>query len=255
MGGVLCVEGVNLEFCEYGERSEKSPTLVMLHEGLGSVAMWKSFPQQLQEKTGLHLFVYSRQSYGQSDPLPQARKPDYMLAEAEVLNKALKTSDISQAILLGHSDGASIALLSAAHSRSFYISGLILMAPHVFCENISIESIQVAKQNFENGELRAGLEPYHKDVDNAFWRWNDIWLDEQFREWNIENCLDQISIPVLCIQGMNDEYGSEAQLEAISAACSGSVTIRLMENCRHAPHRDQNQATLETIGEFISTLH
>ena len=229
-----------------------SPALVLLHEGLGSIAMWKTFPEQLHEATGLNAFSYSRQAYGKSGAAVLPRGADYMHREAlDVLPKVLEAANIKIPLLLGHSDGASIALIYTGAARLPHSPALILMAPHVFNEALSVKSIQAAKLAYEQSDLRERLGAYHDDVDNAFWGWNDIWLHEDFRDWNIEEYLPGISVPVLHIQGENDEYGTEAQALAIQAQCAGPVEITMLGNCGHSPVRDQALATLKVINGFI----
>ncbi len=250
--GFIVIDDVHLEYHRIGNNTRNSPTLVFLHEGLGSVSMWKNFPEQLSKNTGLNAFLYSRQSYGKSSVLPLPRDTHYMHGEAsEVLPKVLEAADITNPIFVGHSDGASIAIIHAGSAWLPQSAALVLMAPHVFTEDLSVLSIRAAKQAYEHSDLRERLRPYHDDVDNAFWRWNDIWLDDDFKNWNIEECLPAISVPVLHIQGKNDEYGTEAQIDAIQSQCAGPVDILMLDNCGHSPFRDQTQATLEGISSFI----
>jgi len=250
--GFLDINDVRLEYNRLGNNPADSPTLVFLHEGLGSVALWKDFPEKLVEVTGLNAFVYSRQSYGKSSPLASARKADYMHRESlEILPGVLRAAGINNPLLIGHSDGASIALIYAGSDQQPRPIALILMAAHVFNEQLSVDSIALARQAYQDGDLRKRLAAYHDDVDNAFWRWNDIWLDDEFRDWNIESCLGNIAIPVLHIQGEDDEYGTQAQALAIQKQSTGPVEILMLSDCRHAPFRDQTQATLKRISEFI----
>jgi pimeloyl-ACP methyl ester carboxylesterase len=250
--GFLIIDDLQFEYRRIGNNKTDSPTLVFLHEGLGSVSMWKDFPEQLAEATGLDAFIYSRQSYGKSSPLPVSRKSDYMHDEAlDILPKVLDQANIKNAILVGHSDGASIALLFAGSNIPPVPCALVLMAPHVFNEDLSIKSIALAKQAFENSDLRERLGVYHNDVDNAFWRWNDIWLHSDFKDWNIENCLRSITAPMLVIQGEDDEYGTDAQIHAIQEKCGGTVETLILSDCKHAPFRDQNEATTSGISYFI----
>lgn len=250
--GFLEIDGARLEYCHIGEHDSTSPTLVFLHEGLGSVAMWKDFPAQLAKASGLNAFIYSRQSYGKSSVLPLAREVNYSYSEAvDVLPKVLAAANIVNPLFIGHSDGASIALIYAGALELPKTLGLILMAPHVFNEDISIAGIEAAKLAYEQGNLRARLSAYHDDVDNAFWRWNDIWLHDDFQFWNIEEFLKNISVPVLHIQGENDEYGTKAQTQAIQGQCAGKVEVLMLAECGHSPFRDQTQATLDAICSFI----
>ncbi len=250
--GFIVIDDIRLEYHRIGNNSRHSPTLVFLHEGLGSVSMWKNFPEQLAEKTGLNAFSYSRQSYGKSSLLPLPRQVNYMHDEAcKILPSVLELADISHPIFIGHSDGASIAIIYAGSARLPQPVALVLMAPHVFNEDLSRASIRIAKQAFKKKNLRERLKVYHNDVDNAFWRWNDIWLHDDFINWNIEEYLPAISTPVLHIQGKNDEYGTAAQIEAIRIQCAGPVEVLMLDNCGHSPFRDRTQATLDGISTFI----
>jgi pimeloyl-ACP methyl ester carboxylesterase len=249
---LLDIDGVRLEYRWSGELGAR-PTIVLLHEGLGSVAMWKDFPDRLAERTGARVFAYSRQGYGQSDPMPADREPDYMHREAEVvLPKVLAAAGIERPILLGHSDGASIALIHAA-AHPGRVAGLVLEAPHVFVEPLTVASIAEAKTVYETTELSRRLGRYHRDAGHTFWGWNRIWLDPRFREWNIEAGLTAIDCPVLMLQGLDDEYGTRAQLDAIAARIPRSG-IRMLEQCGHSPHRDQSEAVLGAVRGFVDAL-
>ena len=250
--GFVRVRGRQLEYQLIPAHQINRPTLVLLHEGLGSVAMWRDFPARLAAATGCRTLVYSRYGYGQSDVLEEAFTPDFMHREArEALAQLLAALKIENPLLVGHSDGGSIALLYAG--GGFSASGLVLMAPHCFVEDISIRSIEAAKVAFETTDLPARLARYHRDVSRTFHGWNDIWLDPAFRTWNIEDCLPRIRCPILAIQGMDDEYGTLAQIEAIQrqATASPGVEVLKLADCRHSPHRDQTAAVIEAIGRFV----
>src|SRR5262249_53625904 len=190
--------------------SADAPTLVMLHEGLGSLSMWRDFPRRLAERTGARILAYSRHGYGQSAGLAAPRAVSYMHAEAlSVLPQLLHQLGIERPILFGHSDGGSIALI---HASRYPVAGVIALAPHVFVEELSVRSIAATKTAFQSTHLRERLARYHADVDGAFWGWNDIWLHPDFRTWNIEAFLPDIQCPVLVIQGQDDEYGTQEQL-------------------------------------------
>ncbi len=254
--GFIDLDNIRLEYRYIDKQSDGLPTLVFLHEGLGSVSMWKDFPEKLADITGLNGFVYSRQSYGKSSLLEEARDANYLHHEAlEVLPRVLEKAKISKPVLVGHSDGASIALIYAAASHLSSPKALILMAAHVFNETLSVQSIRLAKQAYEQGNLGERLGAYHENVDNAFWRWNDIWLHEDFKQWNIEDSLPAISSPILHVQGRDDEYGSEAQALAIQKHCKGPVEIAMLNNCGHSPHRDQLVTTLTTMNTFIERIN
>ncbi len=228
--------------------------LVFLHEGLGSVALWKDFPGKGVQATGCPAIVYSRYGYGKSDRLAEARGVDYMHREAlEVLPELLDALSIRNPILIGHSDGASIALVHAG-TGSRPVRGLVLLAPHVFVEDITVESIAAAKVAFENTDLPAKLARYHDDAESTFRAWNDIWLHPDFRRWNIEEYLPGVTCPALLIQGEDDQYGTVAQVKAIARQVSGPVETLILPNCAHSPHVDQKEATLEKIAHFVARL-
>lgn len=230
-----------------------APVLVFLHEGLGSLAMWKDFPARAAAATGCRALVYSRYGYGKSDRLQQARQVDYMHDEAlNALPEVLHHLDIHNPVLVGHSDGASIALIHAGAAQ-WPVRALVLLAPHVFVEDLTVSSIDAAKTAYRTTDLPIKLGRYHDDVDNAFWGWNDIWLDPEFRHWNIESFLPRIDCPVLAIQGKDDEYGTMAQLECIARSIE-DVTLIKLANCHHSPHRDQPAAVIEAIRRFIDRL-
>jgi pimeloyl-ACP methyl ester carboxylesterase len=247
--------------------------LVFLHEGLGSVAMWRDWPLQLCRATDREGWVYSRRGYGQSDAVPRVRSasaqqngrrtgrllPDYLHEEAwTVLPALLKTLKIDKPVLVGHSDGGSIALL---HASRFPVSACIVMAPHVVVEDISIQSIQLARTAFETGDLRQRLARFHADVDCAFWQWNDVWLSDAFRSFDIrEDCAD-ITAPLLAMQGIDDAYGTMRQIDEIQGfrdrnfptSYIDSVLYKL-DQCGHSPHRDQPELTTRLIAEFLAKI-
>jgi pimeloyl-ACP methyl ester carboxylesterase len=247
------VDGRRLEAVKIEARQPKLPTLVMLHEGLGSVTHWKDFPFRLAEKTGAGIFVYSRYGHGASDALQEPRSVSFMHREAQVvLPEILQRAEIERPLLLGHSDGASIAIIYAGTFPDSP-AGLILEAPHLFVEDISIASITQARETYKTTDLPQRLASYHANVDSMFWGWNNIWLDPNFRDWNIESFLDSIRCPVLVLQGAQDEYGTLRQVDAIKTRIPSACTV-ILDNCRHAPHRDQPQATLAAISEFVCAL-
>ena len=230
-----------------------APTLVFLHEGLGSVAMWRDFPQKAAAATGCAAVVYSRCGHGQSEGLRGPRTVDYMHVEAlEVLPELLERLVVKEPVLVGHSDGGSIALIYAAMRDS--VKGLVVMAPHVFVEDISVRSIAEAKTDFEGTDLAQKLGRYHADAAKTFRGWNDIWLHPDFRSWNIEEVLPRIHCPVLAIQGFDDEYGTMAQLEAIARQTGGPIELLRLADCRHSPHRDQPGVVIEAMAGFIARL-
>ncbi|MGA1598367.1 MAG: alpha/beta fold hydrolase [bacterium] len=248
----LSVRGVRLEGRCWGPAPEEALTLVLLHEGLGSVGLWKAFPQQLAERSGCGVFAYSRAGYGRSDPVALPRPLDYMTREAdETLGFVLDQVGSSRVILLGHSDGASIASLYAGRHPDARVLGVVLMAPHFFTEPGGLASIAEARTVYQTTDLPQKLARYHADPDNAFWGWNQAWLDPGFRSWNIEFCLKELSVPVLAIQGQDDQYGTSAQVEVLKEHLNGSAEVHLLEDCRHSPHFEQPERTLNLIAQFV----
>jgi len=249
----ITVRGHNLEYQRYPGREPNAPTIVLLHEGLGSVSMWRDFPKRVADATGSPVVVYSRYGYGKSDVLQAPFTVRYMHEEAlEALPEFLDRLEIEAPVLLGHSDGGSIALIHAgAFGRA---QALILESPHVFVEDISVKSIAEAKVIFETTDLAKKLARYHADTQKTFRGWNDIWLHPDFRGWNIEEYLPRIECPVLAIQGRNDEYGTMAQIETIARQVKGPVELLKLEHCGHSPHRDQPAAVLEAVWEFVAAL-
>jgi len=234
-------------------QSGKDCTLVMLHGGLGSIGIWKDLPQRLAQNTGCGVLAYDRYGNGRSQPLEEKRPVAFMHHEGEiVLPELLEKLGIEKPILIGHSDGGSIAIVYAGKFPD-RVRGLILLAPHVFVEEISLQGALNAKAEYETGDLRQKLAKYHTDVDATFWGWNDIWLDLQFRSWNLESYLPQIRCPVLMIQGEQDEYGTVAQLDAIRARVPRSEVLQL-PGCGHSPDRDAPEIVLARMIAFITAL-
>jgi pimeloyl-ACP methyl ester carboxylesterase len=248
----VIVQSRELEYVSMPPPSAERPTLVFLHEGLGSIGQWRDFPQRLAQLTDCGALAYSRYGYGNSEVLAEARKVHYMHVEAqEVLPELLDKLHISDPILVGHSDGGSIALIYAG--SGYGARGLILEAPHIFVEDVSIRGIAAAKQVFETTDLPQRLGRYHRDAAKTFWGWNDIWLAPAFRAWNIEEFLPRIGCPILAIQGEDDEYGSMAQIETIAQAARRCELLKL-ENCDHTPHRDQSAAVLAAMSAFVHSV-
>ncbi|CAN5756779.1 alpha/beta hydrolase [soil metagenome] len=247
--------GAELEGATFGPAPREATTIVLLHEGLGSVDLWQDFPQRLVAATGLGVFAYSRQGYGKSDPARLPRPLDYMEREAiEVLPEVLSTLDPRHVILLGHSDGASIAALYLGARQDRRVRGLILMAPHFFTENMGLKAIAEARAAYGSADLRQRLAKYHADVDNAFRGWNDAWLDADFADWNIEEAIDYIRVPVLAIQGRDDQYGTLAQITALQSRLYAPFEAVILANCRHAPFLDKPAETLHAIAGFAARL-
>ena len=253
----LEVDGYSLEARCLGPAPDDSSTIVLLHEGLGCVAMWREFPELLQQVTGLGVFAYSRRGYGGSDPWPLPWPLDYMTIEAkEILPKILDQMGIKGAWLVGHSDGASIAAIYAGlYSEDQRLKGLGLIAPHFFTEEMGQKSIAQAKVAYETSSLREKLTSYHRHVDNAFYGWNNSWLDPEFEEnWNIEAYLPAIKVPVLAIQGKQDQYGTIKQTDALEKGLGSRLHRIMLDDCRHSPHIDQTRKTIDLITNFIKSL-
>ena len=242
------VAGVELE-CE--ELAGAEPALVFLHEGLGSVALWRDFPARLAEATGRRALIYSRAGHGRSDVPAVPRTPRFMHEEAlDVLPALLQVAGIENPVLVGHSDGGSIALI---HASAHPVSGLVLLAPHVFVEELSVASIAEARDTYETTDLQERMGRYHRDADATFRLWNDIWLAPEFRSWNIEDVLAYVTAPTLLIQGEHDQYGTLAQIDTISRGVAGPVS-RAVLDCRHAPHLEAPEDTLAAASAFIGGL-
>jgi len=252
----LNVDGVYLEYRWIGQQLAGQPVLVFLHEGLGCVDLWRDFPDKLSCDTGLPAFVYSRKGYGNSDPQEQPRSLDFMHIEGlNVLPMVLDEAEIESAILIGHSDGASIAIIHTGNSDDDRIKGLILEAPHLFVEQKTITGIRQIKTVYEQGNLRERLKRYHgENVDNAFRGWVEAWLDPAFESCNIEEYVPLISVPTMAVQGCADEYGTDAHIKALKTLLPGSVEIIELRDCGHSPHIDKAQDTLEAMTNFIMRI-
>lgn len=245
-----------IEHAWVGSQSGDAPLMVFLHEGLGSVAMWRDWPHRLCSAAGARGLVYSRPGYGRSTPrLAQERwGSDFMHRQAlEVLPALFDTLGIDAAQarpwLFGHSDGGSIALIHAAHFPEC-VGGLVVAAPHVFVEDVAIASIERTRSAYLTTDLRERLARYHAEVDSAFWGWNDIWLDPDFRHWNIEALLPRVICPLLAVQGYDDEYGTMTQIDTIQAKLPHAQLLRLSA-CGHSPHRDQPEVLARAVAAFM----
>jgi pimeloyl-ACP methyl ester carboxylesterase len=248
----VVVDGKRLETLSYHAKGDQ-PMIVMLHEGLGSVSMWKDFPERLARATHCGVVAYSRYGHGKSEGLGEKRLVEFMHHEGTVvLPGLLARLEIERPILLGHSDGASICIIYAAAAPASP-RGLILEAPHVFVEDLTVQSIAKIRTVYRSTDLPKRLGRYHDHVEEAFWGWNDIWLNPAFRDWNIEKCLDAIPCPVLVIQGEDDEYGTLAQVEAIRRRLPNTQSL-ILPDCAHSPHRDQPKAAMEAMTQFVRRL-
>ncbi len=251
--GVLEVSGLRLE-ARFIDGGAGRPVLILLHEGLGSVSQWRDFPDLLAGATGCPVLVYSRAGYGASSPVTLPRPLSYMHDEArDVLPAIMSLLDGRDHVLVGHSDGASIAAIYAGSKPAPGLKGLVLMAPHVVVEDISIVGIETARDAWNTTNLRDRLMRHHGDnVDIAFLGWNDAWLDPGFRSWDITGFLPLIMAPVLAIQGRDDDYGTLAQIDAIERSCGGPVIKLVLDDCGHAPQKDQTAAVLDAICSFVT---
>src|ERR1700694_3990111 len=253
--GFLTIGASALEYRMIGPASDDAPTIVMLHEGLGSTGLWGDFPDQLQAATGTSVFVYSRAGYGASTPVALPRPLDYMHNEAlDVLPKLLDSIGFRRGLLLGHSDGASIAAIYAGAHQDHRVQGIALIAPHFVVEDISVTSIAEIKQAYETSDLKSKLARWHKDVDNAFYGWNGAWLDPKFRSWDISEYLAYIRVPVAIQPGADDQYGSIRQVEIAEQECYCPVDVTIIPAAGHSPHREAPGATLNAISEFASRI-
>ncbi len=255
MTDFVSIGSARLEFDWHGPSPADAQTLVFLHEGLGSITQWRDFPAGLCARTGCGGLVYARRGHGTSDPVTGPRPVRYLHDEAlTVLPQVLEAFEISRPILVGHSDGASIALIYAGSGIGAPLA-LAIEAPHVFVEDVTVTRLAEVRELYPQTDLRARLARHHgANVDSLFQNWIEIWLRPEFRAWNIEAYLPGIQCPVLVIQGKDDEYGTERQVEAIAAALNGRCETVLLDNCRHSPHIDQRQKVEDRMVQFIRGL-
>lgn len=248
----IAAAGHSLEY-QWIDGPASGPTLVFLHEGLGSIRQWRDFPQKVARAAGCRALVYDRYGYGKSDVLREDRVGVEFMHDGALneLPELLENLNIENPILVGHSDGASIALI---HAGTYQVRGVAAMAPHVFIEDICVESIGKAAREFETGGLREGLGKYHRNARKTFHLWADAWLDPEFRQWNIEEYLPRIKCPVLAIQGEADEYGTMAQLDAIARQVGGPCELVKLPDCGHSPHKDQPEKVLNSVVSFIQKI-
>jgi pimeloyl-ACP methyl ester carboxylesterase len=253
--GFLDLGDQRLEYRMVGPRPAEAPTLLLLHEGLGCVDVWGSFPEEVAAATATGVFVYSRAGYGRSSPSPLPRPVSFMHDEAQqVLPRVLAAIGFRRGLLLGHSDGASIAAIYAGSVEDHRVRGLVLLAPHFFTEEMGLAEIARAKRAFEAGPLREKLGKLHADPDNAFWTWCGPWLDPEFRKWDLTDALAHIRVPILIVQGERDQYGTARQIEVAKEACYCPVEVALLPGIRHAPYREAPQETLQAVAEFANRL-
>ena len=246
----IYINGFKIEIKVISHKSNLEP-IIFLHEGLGSIALWKDFPLRVAKATGRDIILYSRIGMGKSSPIQENRKLSYMHDEAKIyLPQIIKYLNLPEVILFGHSDGASIALIYAG--SGFKVKSLILEAPHVFVENISIKGIKIAEKSWNNNNLKDKLSKYHEDVEGAFNGWCNVWLSKDFKNWNIEDYLKSITVPIQLIQGSNDEYGSLKQLDSIEKNVSGKTYRYEIEDCGHSPHTQYPIDITNKIKYFLS---
>lgn len=253
--GFVEVAGRRLEFVHLGPAPDAAPTLVLLHEGLGSTGLWLDFPEKLQTATGCGVFVFSRAGYGKSDPVSLPRPLDYMQREAEeVLPPLLDTIGLRRGVLVGHSDGASIAAHHLGRIRDPRIEAAVLIAPHFFVEEMCVAAIAEAKVAWETTDLPTRLGRWHARPEVAFLGWNGAWLDPEFRRWDIRSSLETIARPMLVIQGADDQYGTLAQPQAAVDLSPAPVRIEILPAVRHSPHREARDATVAAIVRFFAAF-
>jgi len=252
----LTVRGRRLEIAWHGPGPDEAPTLIFLHEGLGCVDMWRDFPAKLADITGCGSLVYSRLGYGRSESCHLPRPIRYMHDEGlYVLPELIKAAGVRECILIGHSDGGSIALIYAGGTPAAPLRGMITEGAHVFCENINIQSIRKAKELYLTSNLLEKLKKYHgANTDCAFRGWNDAWLHPDFLFWNIEEYLPEINVPIMIIQGENDNYGTIAQVETIDKKTAVNSEILMLAECGHSPHKDREEAALEGMKRFVKKI-
>ncbi len=246
----VTVDGCRLEVRRIG--AGQGLPIVLLHEGLGSASAWRDFPDRLAERTGREVIAWSRDGYGESDIRSDTFETDYMHREADKLPAFLAALGIQRAHLYGHSDGGSIALIAASRYPD-RVASLALAAPHIFVEPLTVTSIAKIKQAYLQSDLGGRLSKYHANAELVFWRWNAIWLDSRFLAWNIEPLLPAISTAALLIQGLDDEYGTLAQLDGLEAVLPAVRRVELPA-CRHSPHREKTEEVLAAMGHFLSGM-
>lgn len=247
------IGGRELECRWWGNTNSTRMPIVLLHEGLGCVSRWRDFPAVVAARTGRRVFAYSRWGHGQSDPPWQPHDVRFMHEEAKMLPSILDAAAIHRCVVFGHSDGASIGLIFAAEHPA-RVEALVLEAPHVFVEDISIRGVEDTAARFATGDLRVRMARHHQRVDIAFAGWRDVWLHPDFLSWNLEEYLPGIACPVLLIQGEEDEYGTLRQIDAIARQVAGRVERLVLPECGHSPHRDRPDEVLSAVTAFVQTL-
>ncbi|WP_347820340.1 alpha/beta hydrolase [uncultured Planktomarina sp.] len=253
--GLLEAGGNALEYGCLGPATAEAPTVVLLHEGLGSRDLWRDFPARLSTATGWGVCAYSRAGYGGSDLAVLPRPLDYMTREARVvLPEVLNAIGFERGLLMGHSDGATIAAIYAGTVQDPRLRGLVTIAPHFFTEEIGLREIARAQQAFDSGDLRSRLAKYHGDPDNCFRGWNDVWLHPEFKNWNVSQALEDIGVPVLAIQGAEDQYGTLAQIDEVERRCPAPVERVVLPGCGHDPCYERPDRVLMELMRFCADL-
>lgn len=251
----LEIDSKKIEYQFFGELSNNIPVLILLHEGLGSVAMWRKIPELIHLKTKLNVLVYSRFGYGQSSTIKLPRPTNYMSIEAEeYLPEIIKILSIKNYFLIGHSDGGTIASIGSNSKNIEQLLGTILIAPHFFVEQESIEAIEDISYQYKYKNLKSKLERFHNDVDNAFWGWSNVWLSPDFKNWNILKYLPQIKTPILALQGTNDPYGTINQINILEQKVRGPFDKVVIKDCGHNPFIEYKDKTIEHINAFIKKI-
>ena len=252
--GFISAGGARLEYIHAGPSPAQASCIVLLHEGLGSAALWGKFPELLSDATGMGVFAYSREGYGASSPCALPRPLTYMHDEAKsVLGPVLDHIGFREGFLLGHSDGASIAAIYGGSVDDERIRGISLMAPHFFVEDISIAAIELSREAYRSGDLRQKLARWHTNVDCAFNGWNGAWLDPGFRNWDISASLKSVFVPLQIIQGAEDQYGTLQQIEVARACCSSPPDVLILPGVKHSPYREAPGDVVKAVSRFFLT--
>ena len=253
--GFLELGDLRLEYRMAGPAPDKAPTLILLHEGLGCAGMWGDFPEKLAAATGLGVFAWSRVGYGQSSPAKLPRTLEFMHVEArEVLPRLLDAIGFRRGLLVGHSDGASIAAIYGGTVQDYRVRGLVLMAPHFIVEDVTINSIREIRQAFDTTDVRQRFQRWHADADATVRGWTDVWMKNNFKSWDLSEELAYIRVPILIIQGEHDHYGTARQIEIAREECYCPVDVLLIPGIQHVPHREAPEVTLKAIAEFAQRL-
>lgn len=255
MKTTITIDNVSIEGAWFGPQPSEAPTIVMMHEGLGSVSTWRNFPERLAKATKAGVFVFSRAGYGRSSLVQLPRPLDYLQREAiDVLPKLLDAIGFERGILLGHSDGGSIATIYAGSVQDHRIRGLVLIEPHFFVEDMNIAAIRKTAHDYKTTDLRSRLQRHHANADETMQGWLDFWLHPQFKLFDIREELRHIRVPILIVKGENDPYGTIEQIRAAENECYCPVESIIVPNARHAPHHEQPEPTLEAISSFINHI-